>query len=70
MIPLYQTNPYNNPVRKNVRGLAVMGMLLGLLHEFGLDLLSSSNLVDHVSTISKGQVRKGGSYFLRSVKTL
>ena len=54
MIPLYQTDPYNNPVRKNVRGLAVMGMLLGLLHEFGFDLLSSGNLVEYVSTISKG----------------
>ena len=53
MIPLYQTNPHDNSVRKNVRGLAVMGMLLGLLHKFGLDLLSPGNLAEHVYTISK-----------------
>ena len=58
MIPLYQTNPHNNSIRKNVRGLAVMGMLLGLLHEFGLDLLSPGNLAKRVTAISKGQVRK------------
>ena len=53
MFPLYQTNPHNNSVRKNVRGLAAMDMLLGLLHEFGLDLLSPGNLAEHVSTISE-----------------
>jgi hypothetical protein len=59
MIPLYQTNPHNNSVRKNVRGLAVMGMLLGLLHEFGLDLLSPGNLVEHISSISEGLGSEG-----------
>lgn len=54
MIPLYQTNPHNDSIRKNVRGLAVMGMLLGLLYEFCLDLLGSSNLVERISIISKG----------------
>lgn len=54
MIPLYQSDPYNNSVQKNVRGLAVMSMLLGLFHELGLDLLSPGNLTEHVSTISKG----------------
>ena len=54
MISLYQTDPHNNSVRKNVRGLAVMGMLLGLFHKFGLDLLSPGNLAKWVSTISKG----------------
>ena len=54
MIPLYQANPYNNTIRKNVRGLAVVGLLLGLLHEFSLDLLSSGNLTEHIPTISKG----------------
>lgn len=44
MIPLYQANAHDNPVRKDVRGLAVMGMFLGLLHEFGLDLLSPADL--------------------------
>ena len=52
-ISLYQTNPHNNSIRKNVRGLAVMRMLLGLLHKFGLDLLSAGNLAEHVSAISK-----------------
>ena len=53
MIPLYQTNAHNNTVRKNVSGLAVMGMLLGLLHKFCLDLLSTGNLAEHVPAISK-----------------
>jgi len=53
MISLYQANSHNNSVRKNVRGLAVMGMLLGLLHKFGLDLLSPGNLAEHISAISK-----------------
>jgi len=52
-ISLYQTNSHNNSVRKNVRGLAVMGMLLCLLHKFGLDLLSPGNLAEHVPAISK-----------------
>lgn len=54
MIPLYQTDPHDNSVRKNVRGLAVMGMLLGLFHKFGLDLLSPGNLAKWVSIISTG----------------
>jgi len=54
MIPLYQANPHNDTVRKDVRGLAVVGMLLGLFHELGLDLLSPGNLVEHIPTISKG----------------
>ena len=58
MIPLYQANPHDNSVRKNVRGLAVMLVLLGLFHEFGLDLLSPGNLVGHISNISKWWVRK------------
>jgi len=71
MIPLYQANPHNHSVRKNVRGLAVMGMFLGLLYKFGLDLLSPGNLVEPISSIStKGRFgRASGLYFLRPVKT-
>jgi hypothetical protein len=53
MVPLYQTNSHNNSVRKNVRSLAIMGMLLGLFHKFGFDLLSPGNLAECVSAISK-----------------
>ena len=35
-----------------------MGMLLGLLHKLGLDLLSSGNLGEHVSVISRWWVRE------------
>jgi hypothetical protein len=61
MIPLYQANPHDNSVRKNVRGLAVMLVLLSLFHEFGLDLLSPGNLVGRIASIasiSKERVRK------------
>ena len=70
MIPLYKTNPHNDSVRENVRGLAIVGKFLGLLHEFGLDLLSPGNLVEHVSSIStQGRFgRASGLYFLRPVK--
>jgi len=49
-----------------------MRVLLGLLYEFGLDLLSPGNLVEQVSSIStKGRFgRASGLYFLRPVKTL
>lgn len=53
MISLYQANPYNNTVRKNVSGFAVVGLLLGLFHKFSLDSLSSGNLTEHVSAISR-----------------
>ena len=64
MIPLYQANPHNDSVRKNVRGLAVMGVLLRLFHEFSLDLLGPGNLVEHVPNISKWWVWKGQSTVL------
>ena len=57
MIPLYQPNPHNNSVRENVRGLAVMGVLLRLFHKFGLDLLSPGSLVEYMSSVSNGRVR-------------
>ena len=59
MIPLYQSNPYDNPVRKNVGGRAAMGVFLSLLHEFGLDLLGPSNLAERMSCISEGWIRSG-----------
>ena len=59
MIPVYQANPHDNTVRKDVRGLAIMGMLLGLLDKFGLDLLGPGNLAEHISSVSKRWVRKG-----------
>ena len=70
MISLYKTNPHNDSVRKNVRGFAIMGKFLGLLHKFGLDLLSPGNLVEHVSSIStQGRFgRASGLYFLCPVK--
>ena len=58
MIPLYQANPHNDSVRKNVRSLAVVSMLLGLLYELGLDLLSSGNLVEVISGVSRWWVQK------------
>jgi len=70
MIPLYQANPHNHSVRKNIRGLAVMAMLLGLFYKFGLDLLSSGNLVKHIPSVStKDGIGRGSKlYFLCPVK--
>lgn len=71
MISLYQPNPHDNAVRKYVSGRAVMGMLLGLFHEFGLNFLSPGDLVEQISGVRKcifgGTV---GPYFFRPVKTL
>lgn len=53
MIPLYQSNPHDNSVRKNVRGRAAVGMLLRLLHEFGFNFLSSSDLTEQDYSINK-----------------
>ena len=53
-IPLYQSNPHDNSVRKNVRGRAAMGVLLSLLNKLGLDFLSPGNLAEQISGIKKG----------------
>jgi len=70
MIPLYQSDPHDNSVRKNVRGRAVVGMLLSLLHKFGLDLLSSGDLTEQ-TTVNVGVFgRAKWLYFFCPVKTL
>ena len=53
MIPLYQPDPDDNTVRKNVRGRAVTGILLDLLHELGFDFLSPGNLVVKIPGLAR-----------------
>ena len=70
MIPLYQSDPHDNSVRKNVRGRAVVGVLLGLFHKFCLDFLSSGNLTNQ-TTVNMGVFgRANWPYFFCPVKTL
>lgn len=70
MIPLYQPNPHDNSVRKNVRGRTVVGVLLSLLHKFGLDFLSPGNLAEQVYGVNNGRFRMAdGPYLLCPVKT-